>query len=184
MVMTEEKCVRFARLLARGGAAGKAGPSAPRTPPPCLRLQQPRRPPPPALQRMPLTPQLQSKPSLWPWLELPLPKPLWERTRRAPEVPLSSTSSCSRGGGGDFGEPALATAPELPGAVQHFLRGWRRAKAGNLIIEDAPIESVFCSLGSYFAQIHDHREQATKEKLAMVDEVAKPKKNRTNAKPW
>jgi len=77
---------------------------------------------------------------------------------------------------GTSAEPALATAPELPSAVQHFLRGWRQAKAGNLIIEDALIESVFCSLGSYFAQIHDHREQATKEKLAMVDEVAKLKK--------
>jgi len=27
MVMTEEKCARFAKLLARGGAASKAGPS-------------------------------------------------------------------------------------------------------------------------------------------------------------
>ncbi|KAL9331361.1 hypothetical protein ACSQ67_000971 [Phaseolus vulgaris] len=49
------------------------------------------------------------------------------------------------------------------------------AKARSLVTEDAPIESVFYGLGSYLAQKHDHREQATKEKPAMADEVAKPK---------
>ena len=76
---------------------------------------------------------------------------------------------------GSSGEPAPATAPELPSVVQHFLRGWRQAKARSLVTEDALIESVFYGLGSYLAQKHDHREQATKEKLAMADEVAKLK---------
>ena len=76
---------------------------------------------------------------------------------------------------GTSAEPTPATAPELPHAVQHFLRGWRQAKSGNLVTEDVLIESVFCSLESYLARILDHREQATMEKLALADEVAKLK---------
>jgi len=76
---------------------------------------------------------------------------------------------------GTSAEPAPATAPKLPNAVQHFLRGWRQVKAGNSVAEDALIEGVFCGLGSHFAQVHDFQEQATKEKLAMADEVAKLK---------
>ncbi|KAL9276924.1 hypothetical protein ACSQ67_025526 [Phaseolus vulgaris] len=76
---------------------------------------------------------------------------------------------------GTSAEPTLATAPELPHAVQHFLRGWRQAKSGNLVTEDVLIESVFCSLESYLARILDHREQATMENRPRADEVAKPK---------
>ena len=45
---------------------------------------------------------------------------------------------------GTSAEPAPATALELPSAIQHFLRGWRQAQAGNLVTEDALIERVFC----------------------------------------
>jgi len=74
---------------------------------------------------------------------------------------------------GTSAEPAPETAPEHPSVVQHFLRGWRQAKAGNSTTEDALIESVFCSLGGLTAQAHDYREQTTKKKQAMADEVAK-----------
>ncbi|KAL9276837.1 hypothetical protein ACSQ67_025614 [Phaseolus vulgaris] len=48
MVMTEEKRARFAKLLAHGGAANKAGPFAPLPSPPFLQSQQHRATSPPA----------------------------------------------------------------------------------------------------------------------------------------
>jgi len=71
---------------------------------------------------------------------------------------------------GTSAEPTPATASELPHVVQHFIRGWRQAKSGNLVTEEALNESLFCSLKSYLTRIPDHREQATKEKLAKLKE--------------
>ena len=69
--------------------------------------------------------------------------------------------------------PTPAIAPELPCTFQHLLRGWRQVESENLAAEDVMDESVHCILGNYLVRRHKHREQTAKEKLALVNEVAK-----------
>ncbi|KAL9325533.1 hypothetical protein ACSQ67_006178 [Phaseolus vulgaris] len=110
-------------LLTRGSAANKAGPSAPLPLLPCpwrlsclprQQLLRPEQPPPLFLQGLHLLRRLQSRRTRWgPRLQeeenndgghvsLILRKASHQPSRQSPERLLSSTHSCSRGGGGDY----------------------------------------------------------------------------------
>ncbi|KAL9277924.1 hypothetical protein ACSQ67_024833 [Phaseolus vulgaris] len=149
----------------------------------CLQLQQPSQPPPPAHQRMPITLRLQSRLSPGheekdrrgghlPFFFRQAPR---RCTRRTTEVPLSPTSSCSRGGGGDFGRANSRNRPRAPLHLSTPLRGWRQVESENLAVEDVMDESVHRILGNYLVRRHKHRERIAKEKPAPVNEVAKPR---------